>query len=175
VRAGDAAARERLFARVLPALRHWAHRRLPIEARDIHDTEDLVQVAALRAFNNLEGFESRGQGAFLAYLRQILMNAIRDEIRRATRRPVRDEADSELPDPRPSLLEATVGRETLARYERGLASLSASQQEAVIMRIELDCSYQEIATALGMVSAEAARKVVGRALVSIAENTRERA
>ena len=174
MRAGDLAARERLFSRVLPALRHWAHRRLPLEARDLHDTEDLVQIAALRAFSNLDGFESRGQGAFLAYLRQILMNAVRDEIRRVSRRPARDEADSEMPDPRPSALELTVGRETLERYERGLATLAANQQEAVIMRIELDLSYQEIAEALALVSAEAARKMVGRALIRVAEEIRER-
>ncbi len=173
-REGDAAARERLFARVLPPLRRWAHRRLPPQARDLAETDDLVQVTLLRAFNHLEGFEPRGQGAFLAYLRQILLNAVRDEIRRAARRPERQELDEGLADPGPSALETALGRERLAQYEAALAALPAEQQEAVIMRIELGFTHQEIADALGKPSANAARMVVARALVVLAEAMHER-
>ena len=38
LRAGDAAARERLVARYLPRLTRWAHGRLPTGARDLSDT-----------------------------------------------------------------------------------------------------------------------------------------
>src|SRR5262245_46623761 len=85
VRAGDTEARERLVARHLPLLRGWAHRRLPPGARALADTEDLVQITFIRALKQVEAFEPRHEGAFLAYLRQILLNAIRDEIRRARR------------------------------------------------------------------------------------------
>jgi DNA-directed RNA polymerase specialized sigma24 family protein len=56
-------------------------------ARDLRDTDDLVQDTLLRAFKRLETFENRGEGAFLAYLRQSLLNAIRDDLRRAVTRP----------------------------------------------------------------------------------------
>jgi RNA polymerase sigma-70 factor (ECF subfamily) len=173
VRSGDEAARERLFARVLPALQRWAHRRLPAGARDLHDTDDLVQVSLARAFHRLDGFESRGQGAFLAYVRQILLNAIRDEIRRAVRLPGREELPEEVVDRGPSALETAVGRDTMESYEHALATLHPDHQEAVIMRIELDLSYQEIAEQLAMPSADAARKMIGRALLKLAEHMRE--
>jgi RNA polymerase sigma-70 factor (ECF subfamily) len=172
MRSGDPQARERLFARVLPALQRWAHRRLPAGARDLHDTDDLVQLSLARAFRHLDGFESRGHGAFLAYVRQILLNAIRDEIRRSVRHPGRDELP-ELVDGRPSALENAVGRDIVASYERSLADLHPDQQEAIIMRIELDMTYQEIADQLAMPSSEAARKMIGRTLLKLAERMRE--
>jgi DNA-directed RNA polymerase specialized sigma24 family protein len=56
-----------------------------------------------RAFDHVEGFEPRFEGAFFAYLRRILMNRIRDEIRRVrwaaagrTRSEFADAADSPL-------------------------------------------------------------------------------
>lgn len=122
----------------------------------------------------MEEFESRGQGSFLAYARQILLNAIRDEMRRAARSPeVRNSVDSEHEDPRPSALEAAIGSETLRRYEEALARLKPEHQEAVVLRIELDQSYAEIAEVLGLVSTEAARKAVGRAVARLAEEMRD--
>ncbi len=171
-REGDAAARERLFARVLPPLRRWAHQRMPSSARDLHDTEDLVQVTVLRAFQRLEHFESQGAGAFLGYLRKILLNALRDELRRASRRPRHGELDASLADPGPSALEQVLGRDALERYERALAALPDEQREALIMRIELGFSHQEIADALGRPSANATRMMIARALVDLAEGMR---
>jgi RNA polymerase sigma-70 factor (ECF subfamily) len=169
IRGGDPAARDALVARFLPALRRWAHGRLPQAARDITDTDDLVQVTLLRALGKVEGFEPRHEGAFLAYLRRIVLNAVRDELRRASRRPTRSELDAELESSAPSPVEREIGREALERYEAALGSLIEDQQEAVIMRIEFGFTYQEIATALGRPSANAARMVVARGLVRLAE------
>src|SRR5262245_56023339 len=85
VRQGDAQARERLFRRYLPVLTRWARGRLPLQARDLSETDDLVQVTLVRAMGRLDTFESRHEGAFLAYLRHALLNAVRDEIRRSRR------------------------------------------------------------------------------------------
>jgi len=41
---GDRDARELLVQRCLPALRRWAHGRLPAYGRSLSDTDDLVQV-----------------------------------------------------------------------------------------------------------------------------------
>ena len=42
-RAGDSDALDRLLGRYLPRLRRWASGRLPRRARDLSDTDDLVQ------------------------------------------------------------------------------------------------------------------------------------
>ena len=94
-------------------------------------------------------FEPQREGAFLAYLRRIVLNAVRDELRRAGRRPGRANLDESLPQPGPSLVEQAIGRETMEAYEVALATLPEEQREAVIMRIEFGYTYPEIAEALG--------------------------
>lgn len=167
-REGDETARDRLFARVMPALTRWAHHRLPVTARSLAETDDLVQVTLARALAHLDAFEARGEGAFLAYLRQILMNLVRDEIRRAATRPGADELSETHADPAPSALERTVRRETLEQYEAALAELSAEQREAVLLRLEFGYSHQQIADAMGKPGPDAARMTVARALIAIA-------
>ncbi len=168
IRAGDDSARERLVARFLPLLQRWAHGRLPNYARALADTDDLVQVSLVRALDHLEGFEIRREGAFLAYLRRILMNSLRDEIRRAQRRPTDDLDGLDVASPDRSLLEQQIGREALEAYESALSRLTEPQQEAVIMRIEFGYSYPQIAAATGS-TPNAARMLVARALVRLAE------
>src|ERR1700752_2019945 len=93
-RAGDRDALDALMARHLPRLRRWASGRLPQGARDVADTQDLVQDTLLQTFKRIGQFESRGEGALQAYLRQGILNRIRDEHRRAGRRPGTEGLDS---------------------------------------------------------------------------------
>lgn len=172
-RAGESAARELLFARYLPVLRRWAHQQLPRAARDLTETEDLVQGTLLRALGHIERFESRGEGAFLGYLRQILLNTARDEARRARRRGPREALDDALADAAPSVVEEVLGRETVARYRQGLERLTPEQREAVVLRLEMDYSHAEIAAAMGRPSADAARMLVARALLQLAGAMRD--
>jgi len=128
-----------------------------------------VQVTLLRALERVESFELQRPGAFLAYLRRILLNALRDELRRAARRPRAEALPEDLVDQAPSLVEQAIGREAVAAYERALAMLPAPQQEAVILRLEFGFTYQEIAEAIGSPSANAARMTVSRAVLRLAE------
>ena len=169
VRDGDAEALETLFARYLPPLRRWASGRLPRWARDVADTPDLVQDTLLQVFKRIDSFEARGQGALQAYLRQALMNRIRNEFRRMSRQPDRTSIGTGLIDDGTSPVEAAIGKEALERYEAALGRLSAIDREAVVSRIELGLSYEEVAEALGKPSAGAARVAVSRALVKLAE------
>lgn len=166
-RAGDEAALEKLFARYLKPLRRWASGRLPKWARDMADTQDLVQETLLQTFKRIEGFEARGEGALQAYLRQALMNRIRDELRRFDRRGAPAALDTQAPDRGPSPLEAAIGQQATERYERALARLRDGDREAIIARVELGCSYEEMAAALGKPSPEAARKAAQRAVVRL--------
>jgi len=169
IRGGDPAARDRLLSRMYKPLLRFAHGRLPARARDLTDTEDLVQVAILRALDHIEEFESRREGAFLAYLRSILMNLIRDEARRVSRGPGREELGEDLASTHPSPLEDTVGRDAMERYDTALNRLSEQQREAVVLRVEMGYTFAQIADALNLASANAARMMVTRAIVRLSK------
>ncbi len=169
VRTGDEQAREDLVQRFLPGLRRWAHGRLPAHARDLMDTNDLVSVALVRALRRVDQVRATAPGGFFAYLRTVALNCLRDELRRAGRRPPRNPLTVDLEDDRPALLEATLGRGMIDRYQRALESLSVAQQEAVILRIEFGFTFEEIARALGRSSANAVRMQVTRAILRLAE------
>ncbi len=171
-KAGDREAQNALFARHAPALRRWASGRLPRWARDVADTPDLVQDTLLQTFKKLNGFEPRGEGALQAYLRQAVMNRIRDELRRADRKPDVESLGSGAPDQGLSPLEQAIGTEAVERYEKALARLRDDERELVIGRVELGLTYQELADACGRPSVDAARMAVGRALVRLAEEMR---
>ena len=168
-RAGDRDAVDALIARYLPRLRRWARGRMPIWARDVADTDDIVQEAVLRTFARLDEFEPRREGALQAYLRQAILNRIRDELRRAGGRSPSIELNPHTPDPGASPFEHAVGAQMADRYEAALAALSAGDREAIVARVELGGSYEEVAIALGKSSADAARMAVGRALLRLAE------
>ena len=172
VRDGDTAALNRLMDRYLPKLSRWASGRLPQWARDLSDTDDLVQDTLIRSVANLDHFEARGEGALQAYLRGAVMNRIRDEIRRRRRTPMQAPLDSTIPAKGQSPLESAIGAETLAKYDRALDRLEPETREAVIARIEMGCSYAEIAELMDKPSADAARMTVSRALVRLAEEMR---
>ena len=165
---GDRDAADRLFARYSPALQRWARGRLPRWARDITDTNDLVQETLLQTFRNLGRFDYRGEGALHAYLREGVMNRIREQVRRHGRRPVREVLESDLQDDAASPLESAIGSEAVDRYEAALNTLTPEEKEAVIGRLELGLTHQEIAEALGKASSDAARMMVARAMVRLA-------
>jgi len=168
-RAGDSEALDDLFARYLPLLRRWAAGRLPRHLRDMADTQDLVQETMLQVFRKIEGFEHRGEGAFHAYLRQAVMNRIRNEIRNVQRRPQRVDLDERAPDDDVSPLEAAIGSEAVERYESALQRLDDEDRELVVARVELGLTYPEIAEAAAKPSPDAARMAVTRAIARLIE------
>ena len=168
-RAGDRAAVDALIARYLPRLQRWATGRMPTWARDVADTDDIVQEAVLRTFARIGEFESKHEGALQAYLRQAILNRIRDELRRAAIRTPSIELDPTSPDQGASPFEQAVGAEMAERYEAALSSLPDDDREAIVARVELGGSYQEVAVALGKPTPDAARMAVGRALLRLAE------
>jgi RNA polymerase sigma factor (sigma-70 family) len=174
VKTGDPQALDQLVERSLPPLRRWARGRLPRWARGLEDTQDLVQDAVLRTLPRLSSFEARHPGALQAFLRQAVANRIIDEIRKVNRRPGVVELPDTEPDPSPSPLEQAIGRESFERYEAALQQLKASDREAIIARIELQQSYEEVSIALGKPSADAARVAVTRAIARLLKVMTER-
>jgi RNA polymerase sigma-70 factor (ECF subfamily) len=132
------------------------------------DTDDLVQETVIRAVRRIGAFEPRHDGALQAYLRQAVMNRIRDEIRHSGRVPMRLELDDNARNQDASPLESAIGREAVDRYEAALARLRPEDREAIVARVEMDCSYEEVARAMDKPSPDAARVAISRALVRLA-------
>src|SRR5262245_8730510 len=168
-KSGDRDALDRLFSRFLPSLRRWASGRLPRWTRGAMDTDDLVQDTVSRAVKHMDRFESRHEGSLQAYLRQAVMNRIRDEVRRTKRTPAATPLTEEHADHTASPLDVAIGLEAVARYEAALARLRPEDREAVVARIEMDGTYQAVAEALGKPSPDAARMAVSRALLRLAQ------
>jgi RNA polymerase sigma factor (sigma-70 family) len=165
---GDAAALTRLLERYRPRLRRWASGRLPRYARQISDTEDLVQDVLLGTVRNFQQFDNRDEWALQKYLRRALMNRVRTELERFASRPRAEAMPDNLTSPELSPLQLALGAETFARYDAALSQLSEPEQEAVIARLELGCSFQEVALLLGKASEDAARMTVVRAVEKVA-------
>ena len=172
-RGGDAGALDRLFARYLPRLSRWAHRRVPTWARDGADTADLVQETVFHTLRRLDSFEPQRDGALLGYLRRSLLNRVRDQFRRASRRPqldpLADELDERLPVDEESPLDVVIGHDDRRRYEAALKRLRPIDRRAIVASIELGYNYEQLALVLGKPSGPAARLAVRRALLRLGE------
>ena len=168
-RAGDRDALEQLFARHLPPLQRWAKGRLPHWARQLADTDDLVQEALAQTFKRIDTFEPRDVGALQAYLRQAVINRVRDELRRSARQPQAADIEAlELAGGDSPLVQA-IGREGVERYRQALERLKPLERELVIAKVEMGYTYSELAEMLGKPTSDAARKAAQRALVRLAE------
>jgi RNA polymerase sigma-70 factor (ECF subfamily) len=165
---GDPSARDELVQRYWPRLVRWAHGRLPRGARDLNDTADLVQDTMVAALNRLHEFTPDHNGALQAYFRVALVNRIRSLAERSRRRGEKVGLESLLADQGPSPLEEAIGREALGSYERALHRLGPDDRSAIVLRIEFDLPYEEIARELGKPTLVAARKAVSRALYRLA-------
>jgi RNA polymerase sigma-70 factor (ECF subfamily) len=163
-RAGDTMATEALLERALPALRRWAHGRLPAIARGNLDTNDLVQEAALNLLRRIELFEPRHVGAMQGYLRQSVINRIRDEVRRVGRHAPPVELPDEHPSDLTSPLESAIQAEAYDRYRDALQKLATKDRELIVARVEVQWTVSEIAQRFGMRTADAARMAVTRAV-----------
>lgn len=166
---------EALYGRYLSPLQRFARHRLPDGARDLLETNDVVQEAVLGSLRNLDSFEPERTGSFHAYLRSGVLNRIRDEFRRLGREPQFERTFGQQANPGPSPVQRAMGAQTLERYEAALEELQPIEREAVIARLELGLSYREVAQAIGKPSPDAARMTVVRALVQLAERMAEHA
>jgi RNA polymerase sigma-70 factor (ECF subfamily) len=168
IKSGDAEALDRLMARLIPVLRRWAHGRLPTSARSAMDTVDLVQDTVISALKRLDAFDARSQGALQAYLRQAVLNRIKDVARYHHRRPTQVPIPEQMHDRQASPLEQAIGAENVRRYEEAMRRLAAADREAIVGRLEMQYDYDELAIVLNKPSAAAARMAVTRAMKRLA-------
>jgi RNA polymerase sigma-70 factor (ECF subfamily) len=179
VRAGDEAAARELFERHLPALRAKARARLPAALRGKIAESDVIQDAWLAAFLSIGKFEERGDGSFAAWLRTILEHKIGHEIERhiaADKRDVRREQRMRTgsvdgfgaaPD-QTSPSQAAVSAEEQEVLRAAVASLPDDYATVVrLVHIE-GLKLADAGARMGR-SADAARKLYGRALEAMAD------
>jgi len=182
VRAGDEAAARMLFERHLPALRAKARARLPAALRGKVGESDVVQEAWLAAFLDVGKFEDRGDGSFGKWLRGILEHKIGHEIERhvaAGKRDVRRERRMRTgsgggfgaaPD-QPSPSEEAVSAEEEGVLRAAVASLPGDYATVVrLVHIE-GLTLVDAGARMGR-SADAVRKLYGRAMASMASSLR---
>jgi len=168
-RHGDESAMDRLYRKVLPAVRQWARGQVPRESRGALDTDDLVQETLMRTLSHMTRLESSKDRGFYMYLREALRNRIRDELRRVRRRPETGGEDlGRIPEAAPGPLQQVIGKQSFERYEEALARLEPGDRAMVVARIEFGLGWSEIAEVSGKPSEDAARMTVSRALARIA-------
>ena len=167
-RGGDELAARTLIERALPSVRRWAHGRLPRYARLDADTEDVVQDAFLGTLKRIKRFQHRTVGGLQAYLRQAVVNRVRDLIRGSKRRGLAPGLDAEPRDWKPSPLEAAIMRQQLDQFLEALRKLRPADRQVIVWRIELGYTADEIAIKLGK-SKAAAGMTVTRAMMRLAK------
>lgn len=164
---GERLAVELLLERCLPALKRWAHGRLPPAARGGLETADLVQESVLHVIRRLDTFEPRNGGAMQAYLREAVINLIRDAARRVGRRPHTVELPEDHACDQTSPLEAAIKAEACQRFRNALTQLRPRDRDIVRGRVECHWDLAEIARRFRLPTAEAARMALRRALLRL--------
>lgn len=167
--AGSPEAIEALCARYRPRLVGWARGRLPVAARGLVDTDDIVQETLVNSLRHLDGLDHREHG-FLHYVRTALRNRILNAVRDAKRRPGRGELDDNLISPAPSPIDEVIGREAEERFNDALERLDPVDREMIIARIELHMPWADIAIHFGKPSPSAARQATNRAIEKLARD-----
>ncbi len=171
--AGDATAREQLFARYLPRVCRMVAVHLGVPRASLPaSAEDMAQEALIRAFAGLAGFEMHSGGAFAAWMATIVLNCVRKQHRHAHNGAQRalwqrygdlDLHESIFAGKEPSPSGLCVDREANERLEAALLGLPALYREALSLRYLAQMSHAEIAQQLGRTEANS-RKIVQRGL-----------
>lgn len=168
-RDGEREAAEALARRLLPRLQRWAHGRLPPAARTYLDTKDIVHDVWLRVVprRNAEG-RAPPIEHLAAYLRKAVENRLCDELRTLQARPNPVHFPGSLPAAAADVEWEAMHREQWNTYESALAALSERDRTLVVMRLEWELSYSEVARELGC-SPDAARMSLRRAVARLGE------
>ncbi len=164
ITAGDKEAENELVKQCYPLLSKWAHGRIPYAQKSLLETSDLVQETIIKGIKKLDTFESKGAGAFLAYLRKIFINCINESARKPNKN---DDIDQFLNQR--THFSTEVDLDELILYEQALLKLNDIEQQAVILRIEFGFTYAEIAQEMNKPSEDAARMYVSRILAKLAK------
>jgi RNA polymerase sigma-70 factor (ECF subfamily) len=147
--------------------------RLPASLRRHYDTADLWHSVFVEVVRELPDFDDRGEAALGNWLlvmgtRKVQAKLRRHFGRRKRRRPTIaidgiELADDRISDPALAAERGDDGKSLKRRLER----LDPALREVVDLRTRTNLSFAEIASRLGLSSADAARKRYARGLASL--------
>jgi len=148
-RAGDARAFEVLVRRYQRAVLTIALR----FARDLDDAEDLAQRAFINAARRAGGW--RG-GSFKSWLFRIVVNLSKNYLRDTARFDRSEEAqEHEAPPSEPGAHERIERAEKQRLLREAIARLPRRQREVLLLRVDGDLPFADIAAALGITEVNA--------------------
>lgn len=155
---GDMEAWSQLDRRYRIALSLFLRGKIPSGARRRFDTEDVLQSTFLSAFSELDSYEYKGEGSFLAWMVQILRNRLRTRLRRAScekRDHDRDRPLTEATDAAAGLMAASPSElfssaENQARLMATITELPDEEREAVTMHFFDKKTFAQISRELDL-------------------------
>jgi RNA polymerase sigma-70 factor (ECF subfamily) len=148
-RRGDARAFEALVRRYQRPVLAIARR----FARDADDAEDLAQRAFINASQSAGGW--RG-GSFKSWLFRIVVNLAKNHVRDTARFDRSEAASEEEAAPTESTAEARIeARQQQQALREAIALLPKRQREVLLLRIDGDLPFAEIAETLGITETNA--------------------
>lgn len=148
-RAGDAKAFEALVRRYQRPVLSIARR----FARDEDDAEDLAQRAFINASERAEGW--RG-GSFKSWLFRIVVNLAKNHVRDVSRFDRSETAQEQEPEPSaPEAHQRLEAREQQEALRAAVARLPKRQREVLLLRVDGDIPFAEIASTLGITEVNA--------------------
>jgi RNA polymerase sigma-70 factor (ECF subfamily) len=141
------------------------------------DSEDAVSEGILAALRNLEKFEYRGQGSFLAWLLRCCANEVGRRVRAAAahKRQLHkvqhlDETGTAEPTVlAPTPAEEAQGQELEEQVRRCLEQLLPQEQEVILLSWYLELDAEAIRQEMDLPSAGAARALRTRARARLTE------
>lgn len=148
-RAGDSRAFETLVRRYQKAVLAIAKR----FARDADDAEDLAQRAFINASERAEGW--RG-GSFKSWLFRIVVNLAKNHVRDTARFDRSEAAQEQEAAPTEATAEARLEeRQRQQALREAIGRLPRRQREVLLLRIDGDLPFAEVAAALGITEVNA--------------------
>lgn len=173
VRNGHVRAVDSLIVEYLPRLRAFVRSRSDPALRQRESCSDLVQSVCCELLERSDGFEFRGETQFRAWLFTSALNLVRQKQRfhRARKRDVGREVAA--------MTEVSIGyasiatpsriaaaKEQIERLEAAFDSLSDEHREVIALARIAELPFDEVGERMHR-SAEAARKLLGRALLKL--------
>jgi RNA polymerase sigma-70 factor (ECF subfamily) len=168
-REGDRSAFEQLFHRYTPPLVSFLARMVPERAR----AEELAQEVFVRIYQARNRYEPRARfSTFLFGIAHRLALNDLDRAHRKRERALDPDSIGRLADAGPLADEAYAGSRTAERVDAALAGLPARQRAALLLRVQEELGYDEIASILATTTASV-KSLLHRARESLASQLEE--
>lgn len=132
------------FARIVERNQTWAWRVAYRFTGNSDDASDIVQDAFLRLLNASGCYQPTAK--FRTFFYQILSRLCLDWAKK--KQPLFFETVPEIPDPRTSVTDKMIWRETTLAVRAALDDLPPNQRLAIVLRYYEELNYKEIALAL---------------------------